>query len=151
MPLSFYFFLVNLTRYEFDWETTFKSGDFVFNIPTNKGALLRNGSFSNSGQTYNSIIIQSTTTGIFRRKALVHEKICSYQFLSFIQLDGYLKKPYKNWLNPDAKFIQFFKKWIYLDWGGLAFEELYSLDSYNKFRHETLFDREAGFYSYKFK
>ena len=138
MPIALYGTLYSASRGNFDFETSIKTGTFVFS--SNNNATI-------PSANVNSIVLVKG----YSSKILAHELIHVYQYEDFIAINNFTNK-----LNEKVivkyPFIRKLSNWIYLDSHALLLKGMYELESINnKCYFDNFFENEANYFSDRYK
>lgn len=146
MPMALLATINTATQGSLDFKNTIKTGQLIFK--TDEIDYRYN--YYSKGQTnLNSILIlNNIQSKRLKAQILASEIIHVYQYNDFSNMNALFNKPNELFINNNHKWVKFYRKWIYSDFNGYFYNNLYYLETTNRINYyDNYFESEARYYS----
>ena len=139
MPVSFFITAYSAIRWDFEWERTLQTGEFIFS-----GDVLND--FNYNGFVLGNISVFDKNK-INNYDTFSHEFIHIYQYYDFNVFNTYLTTTLKKF-RFNSKTFDKLSNYLYYDLQASVLEPLYFLQNQNiDCYYDNFFENEAGYYS----
>jgi len=139
MPVSFLLNAYSAIRWDFEWERTLQTGEFIFS-----GNALED--FEARGFALGNVVVVDKSK-IDKYDLYAHEFIHIYQYYDFNVFNTYLNKPKRNF-RINSKTFDTLSNYLHYDFQGVILIPLYLLENQNNdCYYDNFFENEAGYYS----
>lgn len=145
MPVAFVYTVDAFFRYDFDFEQSLKSGEFVFYFGSSVSS---NPAFATAGyiafdKNYFNKVYGQEEFFMFK----IHEIVHLYQSNDFSIFNTFISKPLERW-SKSRKTLKWINKHLYPEYHYLILRPAYLIESATaESYYDNFFEHEAGFYS----
>ena len=145
LPAAFVYTADAFFRFDFDFEQSLKTGEFVFYF---EGDYDSSHAFATAGYmalNINHLNKFNTQDEVFRLS--IHEIIHLYQSNDFSIFNTFINKPLERW-SKRQKTVKWINKYLYPEYYYLILRPAYLIESATaESYYDNFFEHEAGFYS----